>query len=126
MLLAALLLETAAELVVDSERTVAAVLPTLLDRKRGRLGGVALAHSAQRERQRFQAASRNPNDRPRPTEPARLEPSDRALVRAIQRSIQELTASRYSLAMEWLRLKNDFFPQCDPLDRAARATRSLA
>jgi hypothetical protein len=116
VLAAALLLETTAALVVDSRRTVAAALPILLDRKRGRLGSSALSQSRQRERQSFSVEKRGPADRPRPSEPAHLEEADRALARAIQRSIQELSATRFHLAVEWLRLKNDFFPPSGPLE----------
>ena len=116
LLLAALLLETASELAVDSQRTVTAALPTLLDRKRGHLGGSALAQFRQREERSFSVEKCGPADRPRSSEPAPLEKADRALAGDIQRSIQELSAARFHLAVEWLRLKNDFFPQTGPLE----------
>ena len=92
--LAAFLLETAAELLVEAQPSVPTALLTLLDRKRGRIGATALSQRYQSEQQSFSAENRPPADRPRRSEPSNLPEADRALMRDIQRSIQELSATR--------------------------------
>jgi hypothetical protein len=116
VLLTSFLLRFAAELILNPQRTVPAALTLLLARDRGRQGGAALAQRYATEERRFQPPADGRATRVRPPEPASLPDSDRALIRRVAESRQELKAIRYEMATEWLRLKDDFFPRTDELD----------
>jgi hypothetical protein len=115
LLLASLLLRTAAELILDPKRDVPATLALLLARDRGRLGGTALDRHRETEERRFTPSRESRTRRHPPSEPRSLPESDRTLARDMAQSVEELKAARYHLAVEWLRLKNDFFSRFDPL-----------
>ena len=116
VLLTSFLLRAAAELILNPKRTVPATLALLLSRDRGRQGGAALAQRGAIEEQRFQPPAEARVTGVRPPEPPSLPESDRALLRRVAESRQQLKAIRYEMATEWLRLKDDFFPRTDELD----------
>lgn len=116
VLLTSFLLRAAAELILNPKRTVSAAVALLLARDRSRQGGAALAQNSAIEEQRFQPPLEARATRPRAPEPASLPDSDRALLRRVAESRQQLKAIRYEMATEWLRLKDDFFPRTDELD----------